>query len=432
MIDAGRITVDVLAGQESKPGDIRVKRMSLTNERRFNLMDSLAKQSNGGCRNAVPEAFRLSPCAHLVALDAAERAAAGITEEDRRVLDGGLAERALMLEALLENVHLLIVDASRLASVTVSADALGMLQTARTRFSGIIKTLLGFNLVTSQVDMEALGAAHDEIDDLAVSCGKILEDHVFGMRPLHFFAMSRPEQYWDWANASMTPAALLVVKCRSLSNTFGTFDCLPVPEPGKLDFPMFADEIYYRLRNETNFEAEPVYNRRTCHTGALVREAGHPLVRALCETTGCSSTTLFAARLLDAAALWAELSHLGAAYLPDPYQVYTLQLPETYGSAAYTLTAWGLMTHAAGFKHSRSGLEHYHALVTPAEWMFAPEGPGQQALESVVRCLKRHEMPLGEEDVKNLVRLALFGFDPCTTLDIRIRPAPKPEAQEAS
>ena len=38
MIDAGVITVDLLLAPESRPGDLRVRRASLLNERTLNLM----------------------------------------------------------------------------------------------------------------------------------------------------------------------------------------------------------------------------------------------------------------------------------------------------------------------------------------------------------------------------------------------------------
>ena len=110
MIDAGVITVDLLLAPESRPGDLRVRRASLLNERTLNLLDRLAR-SLGSCREVVPLVFSLCPCAHLVTLDAAERAAAGLAEDERRTVDGCLAERALMLEALLENIRVLALDA---------------------------------------------------------------------------------------------------------------------------------------------------------------------------------------------------------------------------------------------------------------------------------------------------------------------------------
>lgn len=58
MIDAGVITVDLLLAPESRPGDLRVRRASLLNERTLNLMDRLAR-SLGSCREVVPA--RLQP-----------------------------------------------------------------------------------------------------------------------------------------------------------------------------------------------------------------------------------------------------------------------------------------------------------------------------------------------------------------------------------
>lgn len=62
-------------------------------------------------------------------------------------------------------------------------------------------------------------------------------------------------------------------------------------------------------------------------------------------------------------------------------------------------------------------------MVSPTEWQFAPEGPGQQALESAVRHLKRSGAGVDEETLRNIIRLALFGLDACVPLDIRLRAA---------
>ena len=176
MIDAGVITVDLLLAPESRPGDLRVRRASLLNERTLNLMDRLAR-SLGSCREVVPLVFSLCPCAHLVTLDAAERAAAGLAEDERRTVDGCLAERALMLEALLENIRVLALDASKLVCVPVQADSLAAYAKARAGFSGVIRTLQGFNLVTGQVDEDALLEAHRLIDRLTADCEGLLRHH---------------------------------------------------------------------------------------------------------------------------------------------------------------------------------------------------------------------------------------------------------------
>ena len=100
-----------------------------------------------------------------------------------------------------------------------------------------------------------------------------------------------------------------------------------------------------------------------------------------------------------------------------------MRLPDTCGAIACATTARGLLTHASGFRQSRFGLEHFHAVVSPTEWQFAPEGPGQQALESAVRHLKRSGAGVDEETLRNIIRLALFGLDACVPLDIRLRAA---------
>ena len=113
-----------------------------------------------------------------------------------------------------------------------------------------------------------------------------------------------------------------------------------------------------------------------------MREAGHPLVEALCATAGQSAGTLLAARLLDTAAFWAQLAHREHENLPALPEVYTMRLPDTCGAIACATTARGLLTHASGFRQSRSGLEHFHAVVSPPSGSSLPRVPDSRRLKA--------------------------------------------------
>lgn len=99
-----------------------------------------------------------------------------------------------MLEALLENIRVLALDASKLVCVPVQADSLAAYAKARAGFSGVIRTLQGFNLVTGQVDEDALLEAHRLIDRLTADCEGLLASLVFGISPEAFLEMAEPVQ----------------------------------------------------------------------------------------------------------------------------------------------------------------------------------------------------------------------------------------------
>ncbi|MFR6028051.1 MAG: [NiFe]-hydrogenase assembly chaperone HybE [Sutterella wadsworthensis] len=165
MIDAGVITVDL----RSRRVPSGTSRETHASQRTHAQSHGQLARSLGSCREVVPLVFSLCPCAHLVTLDAAERAAAGLAEDERRTVDGCLAERALMLEALLENIRVLALDASKLVCVPVQADSLAAYAKARAGFSGVIRT--SGTTRHGAVDEDALLEAHRLVDRLTADCG---------------------------------------------------------------------------------------------------------------------------------------------------------------------------------------------------------------------------------------------------------------------
>ena len=131
MRETGEILVDVECDNHQ-----RIRRATISNERVPGVIDRLALTPGVDLRQTVPLLYSLCPAAHLVTLDAAGRAAAGITEDDRRAVDFGFAERALMFEALLENIRLLVIDSARLLSLEVDPQALTEYAALRAQFGG--------------------------------------------------------------------------------------------------------------------------------------------------------------------------------------------------------------------------------------------------------------------------------------------------------
>ncbi len=59
----------------------------------------------------------------------------------------------------------------------------------------------------------------------------------------------------------------------------------------------------------------------------------------------------------------------------------------------------------------------------PTEWLLAPEGAGQQALNAAIHYLKRTGNDHCDGRITEIGRLALFRLDPCVPLSVRLRHA---------
>ncbi|MGN1150045.1 MAG: hypothetical protein ACI4SY_04990, partial [Sutterella sp.] len=151
-------------------------RAAVVNGRTPGVLNALSRRSDVDLRHMTALLFSLCPAAHLVTLDAARRAAAGMSEDERREADGGFAERALMLEALLENIRVLTMDAGRFMKAAVRTETLRQLGRLRSNAVQVIKTLLAFDAVGDVCVPAEIEKASGIIRDTAEACGPLLYD----------------------------------------------------------------------------------------------------------------------------------------------------------------------------------------------------------------------------------------------------------------
>ena len=418
MRDTGHILVNVSC--DAYQG---VHRATLSNERVSGVIDRLAKTPGIDLRQTVPVLFTRCPAAHLATLDASDRATAAITEDERREADGGLTERAIMLEALLENLHVFIVEAARLLDEPFRSEPVGDYADLRGRFGPVLHVLGGFRLVTANVDPAAIARGHSLIDELARAADALMERAIFGMSPDVFLETVMTSDAYDaWIESGpQSAAAALVRRCDALSQALGAIDVPLLPGVDSPDTLAFADEMFSRLRNERGFDMAPVWQRSPALTGSLSRQATEPLVADIRQRSGLTIRTALAARLFETAAFCRMLRE--SRRLSPAYRLYSLRCEEQSGAVAMVQTAQGLLTHATGYRFTQTGLERFHAIVSPTEWQFAPEGAGQQALNAALRHLRRSDPHADDPTITSIVRLALFPLDPCVPLDVKIRRA---------
>ena len=143
---------------------------------------------------------------------------------------------------------------------------------------------------------------------------------------------------------------------------------------------------------------------RALLTGAVARQASHPLVAEMLQTDGgLSLRPLFAARLLEAALLVANrnASLLVRTASPAPRE-----------GIALVEGARGLLIHRLRLNRQGTHAERV-AIVAPTEWNFAPEGAASQWLSALeVR---------DERELLEKARRICTGLDPCVPCRWEVR-----------
>ncbi|MDY4163707.1 MAG: hypothetical protein SOX97_09020 [Sutterella sp.] len=398
-------------------------RTAVVNGRTPGVLNALSRRPDADLRRMTTLLYGLCPAAHLVTLDAARRAAAGISEDERRKADGGFAERALMLEALLENIRVLTMDAGRFMTAVVRAETLQQLGRLRSRAAAVLQTLLAAQAPGGVPDAAVFDEASRTIRETAEACGPLLYDSVFEMTPDAFLNdLTTPGDLDAWANAAtQQPAGHLMSRTLAEPDGFGLIDCGLLPQTEGEAGIRFADEILHRISHEPGFDMAPVWQNEPKLTGAVVRQRRHPLIRAMAARSGVNGALLLAARLLDTASLCCLLSGRASKHAVAPAPVFSFQAGSRGGAVAMAQTARGLLIHAVGLRQGAQGTEPFHGVISPTEWQFAPEGPAARALSSALRTLSKADRRLTDEEVAEKVRLAFFALDACVPLDIQVR-----------
>lgn len=379
--------------------------------------------SLGSQRRRILTFGRYSQVAALAAFDAARRAEMEICDEERREADGGFTERAIMAEALLENLMLLTFKAGDTAKAAVRSEAAQICRQLRSDSGVLYEAVFAFRPEDGVFARAEIAQADRFIEGALRLCGPLLYDLVFEMTPEAFLDdLTTPGDLDSWANAVTQPAAgILMSRLLDEAELFGRIDSALLPETDGDDGFRFADEILHRLIFEPGFDAAPVWLNEPRLTGAVVRHRRHPLIRAMFARSGVTAALLWAARLLDTASLFCFLSGRAVKHAVPPASVFSYA-PGTVrgGAAAFAETAGGLLTEAFGYR-SDDPEERLFAAVRPADWLYAPEGPAAQTVFALMRGLSRSDRSFSNEAVADAVRLALFPLEAGVPIDIQVR-----------
>ncbi len=379
-------------------------------------------EQSPNARRLLTMLYSLCPIAHLSAFDAAHARAGGLADDARRSKTRAVFERFAALEALAETARVLLLDTCAFTGRTAQGGAVRTVGRIRSKLREALSLLLLLDPAGHAAGFEeTLRTAEALFRTLLPETNMLFEEALFGCPAGSFLEKtSEPGDFFAWAekNTELNPAAALAGLLIRGDKAFGSVKVPLLPSLTQTT-EAFEDELFSRMRFEQGFAMAPVWQGTGRLTGALSRARSLPLVRALLAERGVTALTLLAARLADAAEMLRILS-AQEDFRPSAV-IKTFSDPGEKPGAALGLceTARGLLAHA--LELTPEGSLKRIRITSPTEWQFSPEGPGELTMRSLVRTLKagpaRHQA-----ETARLIRLALFGLDPCVPIRIQIDP----------
>ena len=436
MLDpTGAIAIEL----KCRPGEPRFT-ATLANTRPTGVINTLASKGTDTARLLITSLYALCPIAHLVAFDACRRAARGLSEIERRQLEACLSERAVALEGAVETVRVLMTEGLSIIDEKAPREVMLELGRLRALLAELARVIVkrGGETAPSGIDPDA---AHGLIDKALPMLTDLVEKHVTGL-PAGCFAdtLSTASGFEAWTRGGETGPARLLRALDQLPASFGRCPTPLLPRPDDMESKFFADELYWRLRNEAGFEKVPVWKGGPRLTGALVTEHAHPLLADRIEAGRFGPAELVLARLLKLERTMRCLKE-GCPTEGGLEHVLTLDPePERSGGVALVWTARGVLAYMttskppAGAPVPDEGANEaksapFYAAVSPTEWQFTPGGAAEAALNAALATTSRkaacaHAEPPTTEALERVVRTALFGLDACVPLRISVRTTP--------
>jgi uptake hydrogenase large subunit len=210
------------------------------------------------------------------------------------------------------------------------------------------------------------------------------------------------QRFERWLRAAGTPAAetLRFIHDHGLAD-FGRSAVEPLPEfdPARFEQPLANDTDY-------SFCARPSLAGRVGETGALARGWNHPLIAALRADYGNGLLGRSTARLVECAALVAELREQ-ASRLDD-------ENPETAVTDTASGSGLGVVECARGrlvhWLAVTEGRVSAYRILAPTEWNFHPEGPLAHGLTGA-------RVGPGTS-IRQAIELCVTALDPCVAFEV--------------
>lgn len=414
-------------------------------------------EHRANARRLITLLYGLCPIAHLTAFDSALLAARGRPSEKRGSAFARLPETAVTAEAIVENLRVLVCESEKLEARTALLGGFAAPQEGRpplpltpilgkeehrqigalrARLALIAQLLVRLDPHSEEGPDPALfQRLLDALSALLAEARTAASRLLFGMEPEEFLKNLHDRRFdlrgWAESHAGTIPAAHLLLSLLAEPRP-PEADVQFLPERSEIMTPDFAEEIAYRLLNDSGFDMAPFWQGAPRLTGALSRMRNNPAVRDLLISEGISPAALTGARIVETACFFARakaLLDLSAGLIdramPKEGESAPLSTSEedgrnvlwTYGPEAgigisFVETARGLLMHAV--KLIPSGELQTLRITSPTEWQFSPNGAGQRMASLAAKAFLYPKDDMGDRaKLENAVERALFGLDAC-------------------
>lgn len=414
-------------------------------------------EHRANARRLITLLYGLCPIAHLTAFDSALLAARGRPSEKRGSAFARLPETAVTAEAIVENLRVLVCESEKLEARTALLGGFAAPQEGRpplpltpilgkeehrqigalrARLALIAQLLVRLDPHSEEGPDPALfQRLLDALSALLAEARTAASRLLFGMEPEEFLKNLHDRRFdlrgWAESHAGTIPAAHLLLSLLAEPRP-PEADVQFLPERSEIMTPDFAEEIAYRLLNDSGFDMAPFWQGAPRLTGALSRMRNNPAVRDLLISEGISPAALTGARIVETACFFARakaLLDLSTGLIdramPKEGESAPLSTSEedgrnvlwTYGPEAgigisFVETARGLLMHAV--KLIPSGELQTLRITSPTEWQFSPNGAGQRMASLAAKAFLYPKDDMDDRaKLENAVERALFGLDAC-------------------
>ena len=414
-------------------------------------------EHRANARRLITLLYGLCPIAHLTAFDSALLAARGRPSEKRGSAFARLPETAVTAEAIVENLRVLVCESEKLEARSsllggfaapqegrpplpltpiLGKEEHRQIGALRARLALIAQLLVRLDPHSEEGPDPALfQRLLDALSALLAEARTAASRLLFGMEPEEFLKNLHDRRFdlrgWAESHAGTIPAAHLLLSLLAEPRP-PEADVQFLPERSEIMTPDFAEEIAYRLLNDSGFDMAPFWQGAPRLTGALSRMRNNPAVRDLLISEGISPAALTGARIVETACFFARakaLLDLSAGLIdramPKEGESAPLSTSEedgrnvlwTYGPEAgigisFVETARGLLMHAV--KLIPSGELQTLRITSPTEWQFSPNGAGQRMASLAAKAFLYPKDDMDDRaKLENAVERALFGLAAC-------------------
>jgi Ni,Fe-hydrogenase I large subunit len=208
------------------------------------------------------------------------------------------------------------------------------------------------------------------LDAMLAVTDTVLAEHVYGQPAEAWLAADSLAALDDWIERAATMPAHLLRRLRDEAPGLGASRVALMPEATR---DSLNRSLLRELALDPYYARAPRWAGLPAETGALARQAAHPLLAQLVKREGRTAATRFIARLVELARLVDELRQRSGGNRPMVRQ-HALEDGVGIGLAE---TARGLLLHRAQVIAERVA---DYRIVAPTEWNFHPNGPLPQGL----------------------------------------------------